>query len=168
MYRLYETQGGWIQVAGVSDGAWAGLCRAVGRAELATDPRGATAEARVQHRAALEAELEEIFRTDTALRWRRRLDDAGVPAEIAVDTVDGESVLFDEENLRLGLVAEYDHPRFGRMRQVGSLIRFSETPGRIAGPPPMAGQHTREILAELGYGAAAIADLEQRGLVRSV
>jgi crotonobetainyl-CoA:carnitine CoA-transferase CaiB-like acyl-CoA transferase len=81
------------------------------------------------------------------------------------DTEAGEAVLFDEDNVRLGLVAEYEHPIVGRMRQYGNLIDFSETPGRIGGPPALCGQHTRDILGELGYDDAQMQALKDEGTV---
>ena len=74
--------------------------------------------------------------TRTAILWSRAFDAAGVPNEIAIDPKAGERVLFDGDNERLGLVAEYDHPLLGRMRQFGSLIDFSETPGLDPRPAP--------------------------------
>ena len=68
-----------------------------------------------------------------------------------VDTQGGEAPLFDSDNVELGLVARYAHPILGEMRQFGELIDFSETPGRIAGPPPLVGQDTRAVLRELGH-----------------
>jgi len=151
-YRLYPTVEGWIQVAAVTDDQWRGLCEVLGVAELADDARFADRAARHDHRAELEGLLAERFATTTALVWSRRLDDRGVPNEVAVDTKGGELVVFDADHERLGLVAEYEHGRVGRMRQYGTLVDFSDTPGRIAGPPPLCGEHTREILDWLGYG----------------
>jgi crotonobetainyl-CoA:carnitine CoA-transferase CaiB-like acyl-CoA transferase len=74
-------------------------------------------------------------------------------------------VLFDGDNERLGLVAEYDHPILGRMRQYGSFIDFSETPGRIKGPPPMVGEHTQEVLEWLGISAAEMDALKEQRVV---
>ena len=68
-----------------------------------------------------------------------------------LDTQGGEAPLFDSDNVELGLVARYTHPVLGDMRQFGELIDFSETPGRIAGPPPLVGQDTRAVLRELGH-----------------
>jgi crotonobetainyl-CoA:carnitine CoA-transferase CaiB-like acyl-CoA transferase len=151
LYRLYETQEGWIQVAAVRPEQWSALVAAVGRADLEHDERFATPEDRRANRAVLEAILEEVFLTQTAIQWRRCLDDAGIPVEISVNTVDGEMVLFDEDNVRLGLVAETQHPEMGRLRQVGSLIRFSDTPSTVLRTPPRPGEHTAELMRWLGY-----------------
>ena len=151
LYRLYETQDGWVQVAAVEPSQWSALCTAVGRADLEHDERFATADGRQSNRAELEATLEQVFLTQTAIQWRRRLNDAGVPAEIALNTVDGEMVLFDEDNVRLGVVAETQHPELGRLRQVGNLIRFSDTPSTVLHTPPRPGEDTLELLRWLGY-----------------
>ena len=113
----------------------------------------------------LEAELAPIFATRTPLQWRRYLDRHGVPCEIVVDTLDGESVLFDDETFALGLVAETTHPVHGRLRQVGQLVTFGDTPGRIRYPPPMLGEHTREIMQWLGYDDDTIASYRERGII---
>lgn len=164
-YRLYNTQEGWLQIAAIKPAHWEALCRALHVPELVEDERFATATARDEHRQQLEAIFTPIFMTRTAIVWSRALDDAGVPNEVAFDTKAGEYVLFDADNERLGLVAEYEHPRVGRMRQFGNVIDFSETPGLVHGPPPQQGQHTREILDWLGYGDDDIQQLKDDGVV---
>jgi crotonobetainyl-CoA:carnitine CoA-transferase CaiB-like acyl-CoA transferase len=165
LYRLYETQDGWLQLAAVRPEHWPALCRVVGAPHLLDDPRFATAAERITHRAELTAALAESFLDDLATNWRRELMAAGVPAEVSVNTWDGETVLFDDELVRLDLVTEYEHPLLGRVRQFGNLITFSDTPGRQERAAPMVGQHTREILAELGYADAAVDDYCARGVV---
>jgi crotonobetainyl-CoA:carnitine CoA-transferase CaiB-like acyl-CoA transferase len=147
LYRLYETQEGWIQLAAVTDTHRAALAAVVGRDDLSAES------------------LEEVFRGRTAQVWARALDAAGVPAEVAVDTLTGESVLFDADLFDAGVVTEYEHPIVGRLRQFGELIGFSETPGNIQGPPPLVGQHTREILLEAGYDDAEIDAFKEKGVV---
>jgi crotonobetainyl-CoA:carnitine CoA-transferase CaiB-like acyl-CoA transferase len=164
-YRLYNTQEGWIQVAAVQPAEWRALCEALRVPELVDDPRFVDAEARDEHRQQLEAIFTPIFMTKTAIVWSRALDDANVPNEVAFDTKAGEYVLFDGDNERLGLVAEYEHPRMGRMRQFGNVIDFSETPGLVHGPAPQHGQHTQEILGWLGYGDDDIQKLKDDGVV---
>jgi crotonobetainyl-CoA:carnitine CoA-transferase CaiB-like acyl-CoA transferase len=149
--RLYRTiDDGWICIAAERDAEWAALCRAVGVPHLLDDERLATAAGRATHREAIEAVLEPAFRRRTAWFWTTALDDHGVPNEIPLDTHAGRVALHDADNVRLGLVTEYEHPLLGRLRQFGHLITFSETPGKIWGPPPLVGQHSREILHEIG------------------
>ena len=109
--------------------------------------------------------LEAAFLTRTALNWSRILDDAGVPNEIAVDTLGGQSLLFDSDNVALGLVADYEHSILGRIRQFGATVNFSDTPGRIFGPPPLVGEHSRQILEDLGYSGSDQEDLRKAGVV---
>jgi crotonobetainyl-CoA:carnitine CoA-transferase CaiB-like acyl-CoA transferase len=150
-YRLYRTQDDdWICIAAVTEEQFRSLCDVLGVPEIVDDDRFASAAARSEHRRQLESILDPRFRTKTATFWTRTLDDAGVPNEVPVDTYGGETPLFDSDNVELGLVARYDHPLMGAMRQFGRLINFSETPSRVAGPPPLVGQDTRAILRELG------------------
>jgi len=151
-YRLYETDDGWIQVAAIGDGQWAALCAAAGVA----DP---------DNRADAETALETAFRTKTAVMWSHTLDDADVPNEVALDVDGGQSALYDADAERLGLVTEYEHATLGRLRQFGETVHFSETPGQIVGPPPRVGEHSREILEELGVSPTEIDDLKRAGIV---
>jgi len=165
LYRLYETRDGWLQLAAVREEHWPALCGVLRRQDLAADPRFGTAAGRAEHRAELTAALTEAFLADHALNWRRALDAAGVPSEVSMDAWDGETMLFDDDLVRLGLVAEYEHPLLGRVRQFGNLITFSDTTSLPGRPAPMLGQHTREILAELGYDETAIDGFRARGVV---
>ena len=158
LYRLYRTQDdAWICVAAERHEHWRALARVLGAEALADDERFATYDARRRHRTTLEAEL--------ARAWTRLLDDARVPNELPVDTVDGRSTLHDDDNVRLGLVADYEHPLLGAMRQFGNLITFSDTRGSITRPPPLVGQHSREILREAGYRNGDIDALLAGGVV---
>jgi len=165
LYRLYETGEGWLQLAAVKEQHWLPLCEALGRLDLAQDERFASTSARRGHRSELEADLEATFAGLTARQWHRRLDAAGIPNELAIDTNDGETVLFDEENVELGLVTRYQHPVHGTLRQVGQLVTLSETPGRTDRPPALIGQHTVEIMRWLGYDDSQIARLREEGVV---
>ena len=127
------------------------------------DDRFADAAGRRANAAAL-AEVLGAFLASRATRDAfALLDDAGVPVEVA--DPEGGRTWFDQPDLvAAGLVADYEHPQYGRFRQVGHLVNFSTTPGRIAGPPPMLGEHSREVLTELGYSTADMAQLRERGV----
>ncbi|MGP0029400.1 MAG: CaiB/BaiF CoA transferase family protein [Acidimicrobiales bacterium] len=161
-YRLYETQEGWIQVAAVGPGQWSRLCGVLGRPDL---DRYGTMAARVAARSDIEPALAEAFRTRTAGAWSRSLAEAGVPAEVSVDTNEGEVPLHDGDNERLGLVTEYPHPTLGRMRQFGTLVDFSETPTGPYGPPPLVGEHTRQLMGRVCYTTEEIDDLLARKVI---
>jgi crotonobetainyl-CoA:carnitine CoA-transferase CaiB-like acyl-CoA transferase len=151
-YRLYETQDGWVQVAAVKPEQWDALCTTLG-----VDPS--------LDRSTAGAQVEMRFRTRTAVSWSYRLDDAGVPNEIAVDPKGGDLALFDADAERLGLVTDYGHPILGAMRQFGNTIDFSDTPPRPFGPPPLIGEHTQEILAWLGHDDARLTELRDQGVI---
>ena len=165
-YRLYETQdGAWIMVAATTDAQFGAMCTALGIPDVAADARFTDAASRHASSDALVAILEPAFRAKTARFWSRTFDEAGVPNEIPVDTFDGRSVLHDADNQRLGMVAEYEHPLFGLMKQFGQLINLSDTPGTIQGPPPLVGQHSREVLHGIGLNDGDVDALVGSGVV---
>jgi crotonobetainyl-CoA:carnitine CoA-transferase CaiB-like acyl-CoA transferase len=164
--RLYRTlDDDWICIAAERDEEWQALCGALDTPGLLADERFGTAAGRSAHREEIEAVLVPAFRRRTAWYWTTWLDDHGVPNEIPVDTHMGRLALHDGDNERLGLVTEYEHPLLGRLRQFGHLITFSETPGKIWGPPPLVGQHTREILHEAGLRDGDVDSLLAAGVV---
>ncbi|MFA7323434.1 MAG: CoA transferase [Candidatus Nanopelagicales bacterium] len=164
-YRLYRTQEGWIQVAATTQAQWAALCATVGRPELGADTALATFDGRVAARATVDPVLEMAFEARTAQVWQALLDGAGVPAEIAVDTRGGETVLHDADNRALGLTASYDHPMMGHMTQFGNLIDFSDSGPGTYGPPPLLGEHSRSVLTRFGWSEGEVDDLIERGIV---
>lgn len=166
LYRLYRTQDhDWIMIAVTKDAEWQALCGALGLTDLSMDPRFATAHSRSEHRRQIESLLEPAFLLHTARFWSRTFDDLRIPNEIPFDSFDGRRVLHDADNQRLGLVSQYDHAIFGSMRQFGSLINLSETQSRVVGPPPLVGQHSREILEEFNIDTPIIDALIASGAV---
>lgn len=166
LYGLYRTQDDdWICIAAVRDHEFAALAGAIGKPDLADDARFSSIANRRAHAAELTAVLEPVFASRTARFWTRTLDDHDVPNEIPLDAIDGRLVLHDADVERLGLTASYEHPLFGAVTQFGTLVDFSETPGKIWGPPPLVGQHTREILHEVGLDDGAVDALLEQGVV---
>jgi crotonobetainyl-CoA:carnitine CoA-transferase CaiB-like acyl-CoA transferase len=153
-YEPLRTADGTIVVAAANDGLFARLCAAVGREDLAVDPRFATNPARVEHRAALVDELERTLAAAPASTWLERLESAGVPAGRVRGVLDalGDAALL-----------EVEHPSAGTVRLVPSAPRFDAAPPLPATPPPLLGQHTREVLREAGLAESAIDELLQEG-----
>ncbi len=150
LYRLYETADGWLCVAVNDNAQWRAFAEALGCSDLVNDARFADAEARAAHDAVLWERFEPVFRERSAQEWFTVLDGRGVPCEIA-DGGFSRRVHDDPEMQELGLVVKQEHPKLGRFEHFGTTIDFSDTPTRVCGPPPLVGQHTREIMREYGY-----------------
>ncbi len=164
LYRLYPTLEGWLCLAAVRDEHWRSLCMAIRRPELVDDPRFATSSARHAAGPTLAAILEDAFAAKPATAWFEALDALDVPCEVSSETW-GNQWFDDPDVVANGWVTDYTHEVWGRLEQPGRFVDLSETPTRLAGPPPVVGAHTREILHELGYDAAAIEQLRRDGAI---
>jgi crotonobetainyl-CoA:carnitine CoA-transferase CaiB-like acyl-CoA transferase len=160
-YQTFDAADGAIAVAAANDGLFRRLCDAIGRPELATDERFATNPQRVVNRVALIDELQRVFATRTAEEWIEELDAAGVPAGKVRDVIDA---LAAAERAGVSATVDVDHPTAGRLSLVASPLRNAGGT-RERTPPPLLGEHTREVLAELGYDDERIAELVAAGAV---
>ena len=146
-YRLYRCQDEqYVQVVATKPHEWSALLGALGLSGV--DQHGP--------REQVEKILADAFAEKTSWQWKFALDAAGVPVELPLDTQRGFAPLYDADNVRLGLVAEYEHPILGRTRQFGNVIDFSETPEKEHFAAPLVGQHTREILDEIGMSTKEV------------
>ncbi|MFQ3623696.1 MAG: CoA transferase [Acetobacteraceae bacterium] len=159
---VYATADGHITVAVAGGRIWQRFCRALGRESWIDDPAYATAAQRSANRDALNAAIEEVLRTAGSAHWVAVLNEAGVPAGPINDIAE---VFADPQVAHLGLAATVDSPERGPIRLLAQPIVLSRTPSRLAAPPPEAGQHTEEVLAEIGYDSAAVAALRARRIV---
>ena len=159
--RPYASQDGYIGVLPYSDKQWQSLFEVAGRPDLAADPRFTTISARLANIDTVYAVLAELVSTRTTQTWLDDLDAANVPA-IAVAAPDD---LIDDPHLNaVGFWQEFEHPTEGRMRTPDIATRFSKTPGSIRRLAPQLGEHSVEVLCEIGLDEPTIADMLTQGI----
>lgn len=161
-YQAFETADGWITIGAANQANWLRLLDAIQAPELADDPRFADNSKRMAHLKDLETALGAHFRKRPSEEWLKRLDAAGVPAGPVLDV---KQMHADEQAIARGMVTEVPHARLGPVKTIGSPVKFSETPGGVERGAPVFGQHTREVLEQLGYGATEIEALAKDGAV---
>jgi len=146
-YQALRTSDGYITLAALTSQQWLSLCATIERQELAEDSRFATNAARLANRGALVRELESALAGPTTAEWVDRLLAVGVPAGPIHDFA---QVFADEHTHARHMVEEIEHPVAGRVRTLGFPLKMSDTPLRVRRAPPLLGEHSAEILRELG------------------
>lgn len=161
-YRLYQARDKAINVGVGTDSLWQRFCQAIDRPDLAEDPRFDTNGDRVRNRKDLEPILEAHFAQQDADHWLEKLRSVRVPC----GQVNGLSdILSDKQFLARGGMVELSHPLVGHFQTLANPIHFSATPVTYRQHPPLLGEHTDEILTELGYTPGDITSLQEAGAV---
>src|SRR3990170_4201306 len=156
LFTFYRASDGWFTIAIIDPRQWPELCRIVGVSELAADPRFAETQARNDHAAELIAVLDERFAREPRDHWLRLLEGAAIPC----GPVSSYAELVEDEQVRTNSYIVEADPRLGQLRGPGLPIKLSETPGEVR-PAPELGQHTEEVLEELGYSWEEIGRLRE-------
>lgn len=161
-YQVFRAKDKHIIVAVGSEKQWGAFCDALGFGHLKEDPRFATNAERNKSRAALVPILDELFSTQCASDWLEKLKDAGIPSG-PINTI-AETLAHPQHRAR-HFIVELEHPLVGTVKSMGNPVNLSSTPVKYRLAPPTLGQHTREVLLELGYDEAAIASLSEKKVV---
>jgi crotonobetainyl-CoA:carnitine CoA-transferase CaiB-like acyl-CoA transferase len=156
---IFETADGYITVGAVSDAEWRGLCAVLERSEWLDDERFKTAAGRVINAAERLAMTGMVLKQRDGADWLERLDREGVPC---APVLSREQVIEHEQIRVNATIEEHDHAIAGRIRQARPAARFSATPARIRRPAPALGEHSREVLGEIGFTAAEVDALVSR------
>jgi len=161
-YDTFDTADGPIVLAVGNDDQWQRFCQAAALDHAASDPRFLTNAGRVQHGEALRSLLAPVMRSRTRADWTARLVAAGVPAG-PVRPVN--EALADPQLAAREMLTRLTHAAAGDITVLGVPVKLSETPGGVRSAPPILGEHTDSVLAELGYDAAEIASLRHEHVV---
>jgi alpha-methylacyl-CoA racemase len=152
-YLPYEAADGWITMGALEPQFWARFCQGVGREDLIEKQFERTGSDAWR-------EIAEVFRTRTRAEWKEFNDehDAMIEPVLDLDEALESELVRDRE-----MVVEWEQPELGPVRQLGSPVKFSRTPGAVHRPAPAFGEHTREVLADAGFAAEEIDGLLESG-----
>lgn len=162
-YQAVRTADGYITIGATSPANWKAFCSALGLEQLEKDERFANVAARRAHYQELAALIEEVTITQPSAHWYRLLEQVGVPCGVLYRI---DQVVNDEHVQARRVIVELPHSKAGSIKVVGSPVRLSETPVKLARAGPLLGEHTREVLRQLGTSEAAMDALEQADVIR--
>jgi len=161
-YQAFQTADGWINIGAANQRNWLRFLDVIGAAQLNDDPRFSSNHARMQHLKDLEHILGEYLRKEPSKVWLERMEAAGLPAGPVLDILQMHA---DPQTLAREMVVTVEHPVAGKVETLGHPIKFSQTPARISRAAPTLGQHSREVLDELGFPPEDIDKMISSGAV---
>ena len=159
----FKVKDGYLNIAAGGQHMWKRVCTALSAPELKDDPRFATPGKRSRNRNELTVALEEKLQARTAAEWVEILNAAGVPSG-PILTID--QVFANEQVQHLGIATPIEHPQLGLIRVLGLPTTLSRTPGAVQTAAPEKGEHTEEILHEIGFSTSAIQQLRTDGVTQ--
>ncbi|THZ36214.1 formyl-coenzyme A transferase [Aureobasidium pullulans] len=161
-YKGFETADGSVMLGGGNDRLFGVLCDRLEKPEWKSDPKFVTNAQRVANRDLLEELITTITKTKTTQEWLEVLEGSGMPYA-AVNDIEG--TMKHEHVLARNMVHEIDHPTCGPIKLVNTPVKFSESKPSIRTAPPTLGQHTQEVLTQLGYSEEQVKEFRDGGVV---
>jgi crotonobetainyl-CoA:carnitine CoA-transferase CaiB-like acyl-CoA transferase len=160
--EAYPTKDGMVQVVMMNPDQYDRFCKALGDPDLAIDSRFATNDARLAHYDDFRARVERTLATGTTAQWLERFERAAIAAGPVYEF---DEVFADAQVKHLQLIAEVEQPGYGTARMLAFPVRASATPSSIRRPAPLLGEHTAEVLGEIGVAAPEIERLAAAGTI---
>ncbi|WP_096391833.1 CaiB/BaiF CoA transferase family protein [Halopenitus persicus] len=162
-YQTYPTADGHLAVACGNQKLFEELCEAIGRPELASDPRFETNAKRVEHMEALEGELSEVFSEKPTDEWVKSLaTESGLPVGPVHSVTEA---LCNEQVESRNVITQLEHSAVGEINVIEHPLNFEEATTGFETPPPLLGEHTEAVLKELGYSETEIERLQDDGAI---
>jgi len=161
-FESFRTADSSLVIAVGNDALWAKFCACIGRPELVSDPRFATNPKRNENHGQLKTLLDEVFSSRSTDDWIASLEAAGIPCS-PINRI--HEVLEHPQLIARQMFVNVDHPKAGPSTVIGVPIKLSATPGSVREPAPTLGQHSEEILKELGYGDGEIGNFTEQGVI---
>ncbi len=155
-YQAFEAADGWLTLGAANQANWLRMLDVIGRPELADDARYRDSAQRMTNRLALSQTLGDVFKTRSKSQWLGQLEAAGVPAGPVLDVKEMHA---DPHAIARKMIVETEHKTLGPVKTIGCPITFSKTPASVDTGAPVYGQHTREVLLDLGYSSKKINQL---------
>ncbi|WP_418280607.1 CaiB/BaiF CoA transferase family protein [Halorubrum sp. DTA98] len=161
-YQTYETSDGFLNVCILNEKLWGELCEAIDRPDLPRDDRFERNADRVEHLEELETEIESTLGEKTTDEWIEIIaEDAGVPAGPVYDV---EEALSNPQIDARDTITEIEHPELGDVPVIEHPLKFDRSESGFDLPPPLLGEHNREVFSDLGYSDAELDELEESGV----
>lgn len=147
-YQAFETADGYINIGAANQANWQRMLSIMGAEELNDDPRFCTNACRIRNLSALETILNERFRERTTEAWLTAFEEAGMPAGPVLSITEMHQ---DPQALAREMIVSTHHPVAGEVKTIGLPVKFSKTPGAVRRCAPLKGEHTVEVLREIGF-----------------
>ena len=159
-YQAFQTKDGWINVGAANQSNWERLVALIERPELQRDPRFESNDLRMKNRDQLVEILNREFVKRSTMEWLGLLEEGGLPAGPILSISEMHR---DPQTIARDMVVSTAHPVAGDVKTIGMPVKFSETPCEVTVAAPLLGQHTREVLSDVGYNAIEIEQMIASG-----
>ena len=161
-YQAFQTSDGWITLGAANQKNWLKMLDALDHSELGNDPRFIDNHSRITRQEELADVLGLVLREKTTEEWLERLELAGVPAGPVLDVCQMHE---DPQTIARNMVVDVEHTTEGTVKTLGLPVKFSNTPGKVVHGAPIYGEHTRDVLVELGYSVEQVDELADAGVI---